>query len=92
MKRKISKSFFIVAIASTFILGSCKNDSQNSVPRLFEENPATVTWETSKTDCIDFNKNIMNNNFDKQLNKIEKIIKDYTEWKIKFDKKFNLVM
>lgn len=53
MKRKISKSFFIVAIASTFILGSCKNDSQNSVPRLFEENPATVTWDTSKTDCID---------------------------------------
>ena len=53
MKRKISKTFFIVAIASTFILGSCKNDSQNSVPQLFEENPATVTWDTSKTDCID---------------------------------------
>ena len=46
----------------------------------------------SKTDCIEFNKNIMNNNFDKQLNKIEKIIKDYKDWKIKFDKKFNILI
>ena len=46
----------------------------------------------SKTDCIEFNKNIMNNNFDKQLNKIEKIIKDYKDWKIKFDTKFNILI
>ena len=53
MKRKKLKSFFIVAITLTFIFVSCNNDSQNSVPQLFEENPATVTWNTSKTDCID---------------------------------------
>ena len=46
----------------------------------------------SKRDCIEFNKNIMKNNFDNQLNKIEKIIKDYTNWKNKFDTKFNILI
>ena len=34
----------------------------------------------------------MNSNFDKQLNKVDKIIKDYKEWKIKFDNKFNILI
>ena len=46
----------------------------------------------SKTDYIEFKRSKINSNFNKELNKIEKIIKDFTEWKIKFDKKFNLVM
>ena len=46
----------------------------------------------SKRDWIEFNKNIMKNNFDNQLNKIEKIIKDYTNWKNKFDTKFNILI
>ena len=45
----------------------------------------------SKPDCIDFNSNILKNDFSKELNVLEKIIKDYTEWKIKFDKKFNIL-
>ena len=43
----------------------------------------------SKGDCIEFNNNILKNNFDKEINKIEKIIKDFIEWKDIFDKKFN---
>lgn len=46
----------------------------------------------SRNDCLEFNKNIINGKFDKELNKIEKIIKDYNEWKIKFDKKFYLLI
>ena len=45
-----------------------------------------------KTDCISFNKNILNSNFNKELNEIEKIINDYKEWKIKFDKRFNILI
>ena len=43
----------------------------------------------SKVDCIEFNRNILKCNFDSQLNRIEKIIKDFKEWKNKFDEKFN---
>ena len=46
----------------------------------------------SKTDCIEFNRNIINCNFDKELNKIDKIIKDYIDWKAKFDNKFNILI
>ena len=46
----------------------------------------------SKTECIEFSRNIINCNFDKELKKIDKIIKDYIEWKTKFDNKFNILI
>ena len=53
MKRKKIKKLFFAVISVTLIFVSCSNEPQNSVSQLFEENPATVTWNTSKTDCID---------------------------------------
>ena len=53
MKRKKIKKLFFAVISVTLIFVSCSNEPQNSIPQLFEENPATVTWNTSKTDCID---------------------------------------
>lgn len=53
MKRKKIKKLFFAVVSVTLIFVSCSNEPQNSVPQLFEENPATVTWNTSKTDCID---------------------------------------
>ncbi len=53
MKRKLYKLLLLAVITVIFICMSCKNDVQNSIPQLFVDNPATVTWDSSKTDSID---------------------------------------
>ena len=53
MKRKLCKLLLASIIIAVFICTSCKNDVQKSVPQLFEDNPATITWDSSKTDFVD---------------------------------------
>lgn len=53
MKKNLFKSFVLgIMFASLFCI-SCKKEIQDSVPILFEENPATITWDSSKSDSID---------------------------------------
>lgn len=53
MKRNLYKTFVIGAVAASIFCISCKKEIQSSVPQIFEENPATITWNPSKTDSID---------------------------------------
>ena len=41
----------------------------------------------SKEKCIEYNSSIKHNNFNKELEKIKQVIKDFNEWKIILDKK-----
>ena len=41
-----------------------------------------------KEKCIEFYSSIMHKNFNKELEKINQVIKDFNEWKIMLDKKF----
>ncbi|MGP1496262.1 MAG: hypothetical protein ACTTJG_05630 [Treponema sp.] len=53
MKKRVFKTFLLGTIATSIFVVSCKQEIQTSVPQLFEENPVTITWDTSKSDCID---------------------------------------
>lgn len=50
---KVSK-IIILGVCLTFnICTSCRQELQSSVPPLFEENPATITWDSSNGEGID---------------------------------------
>ena len=53
MKKKLYQSLALGVVITSIFCASCKQELQNPVPQLFEENPATITWDTSKSDCID---------------------------------------
>ena len=53
MKRSLFKKFVIGVVAASIMCVSCKNETQDSVPQLFEENPTTISWDMSKSDSID---------------------------------------
>ena len=53
MKKSLFKVFFLPIMVVPLFCISCKKEVQSSVPKLFEENPATITWDTSKSDGID---------------------------------------
>ena len=42
----------------------------------------------TKEKCIEYYSSIMHKNFNKELEKINQVIKDFNEWKIMLDKKF----
>ena len=50
---KVKLYLLLVMITVTIIFTSCKNNVQNSIPQLFEDNPATVSWNPLKTDSIE---------------------------------------
>lgn len=53
MKRSLFKKFVLGVVAASIMCVSCKNETQDSVPQLFEENPTTISWDMSKSDSID---------------------------------------
>ena len=53
MKKFFYKFLVLKIVVASILCTSCKQEIRVSVPQLFEDNPAIITWDISKSDSID---------------------------------------